>query len=130
MQHHFKALKEASTVKNTDNCETKKLTKSVGNFENKQPNCTILFIFVFDCLLMTAFCPKSKVSINYGQHSNQNWWPPTKNLFSSKCPRLFVGLLSKTNVIFYRVQLLDWVCISPLVGQRLKKHWTPLHCQN
>ncbi len=41
--------------------------------------------------------------INFEQHSNKNWWPPTENLFSSKCPTLFVDLLSKTVVIFYCV---------------------------
>ena len=34
------------------------------------------------------------------KHSNKNWCPLTENLFSSKCPTLFVGLLSKTVVIF------------------------------
>jgi hypothetical protein len=34
---------DSYNVKNTNG----KSTKSLGNFENKQPNCTLIFIFVF-----------------------------------------------------------------------------------
>ncbi len=51
----FYILYAAFMVKNTDNSEGKP-TKSFSNFEIKQPNFTILFIFVFklsfiDCIL-------------------------------------------------------------------------------
>jgi hypothetical protein len=74
-----------------------KLTKILSHFENKQPNCTLSFIFVFQ---LSAFSPKLSVYINFGQKSNKDWGQPTENLFASKYPTLFVGLLSKTVVIF------------------------------
>ncbi len=56
--HHLQLMqqvRESYTVKNTDH-NGQKIDKSLGNFENKQPNCTIVFILVFelsfiDCIL-------------------------------------------------------------------------------
>ncbi len=79
-----------------------KSTKSLGNFESKQPNCTILFIFVFK--LAFVDCVLSEI-VGFDQlwtAFQQNWLPPTDNLFSSKCQTFFVSLLSETVVIFYR----------------------------
>jgi hypothetical protein len=63
-----------------------KLKKSFSHFENT----TSLYIFIHFGLSLSAFCPKLLIF-------DQLW---TKKLSSSKCPTLFVGLLSKTVIIF------------------------------
>ncbi len=80
-----------------------KLTKSLDNFENKQPNCTILFIFLFqsssiDCIL-------SKI-VGFDQlwtASEQKLVTANRKLVFLKTPNTLVSLLSKTVVMFYRV---------------------------
>ncbi len=83
----------------------KKLTKSLGNFENKQPNCTILFIFVFK--LSFVDCILSKI-VGYDQFLTafqQKLVTDNRKLVFLKMPDTFCHLLSKTVVIFYCVLL-------------------------
>jgi hypothetical protein len=50
-----------------------KSTKSFSDFENKQPEAQICLFLFKNWLLLTAFCPKLLVLINFGQHANKNW---------------------------------------------------------
>ena len=79
-----------------------KLTKSLGNFENKQPNCTILFIFVFqssfiDCVfskivdfdqLWTAFQQKlvKTCFLQNAQHFLSVYCPKLLLFFTVEAP--------------------------------------------
>ncbi len=90
---------DVSTVKNTDD-RRQKVDKSLSNFEIKQPNCTILFTFVFELSFIDSMLSKIVGFDQLWTAIQKNWWHPTENLFSSKCPTLFVGLLSNTVVIF------------------------------
>ncbi len=86
------------------------MTKSLSNFEIKPPNCTILFIIVFELPFIDCILSK-----NVG--FDQLWTAVQQKLVTTakrklvffKMPNTFAGLLSKTVVIFY----CDHMCRDP-----------------
>ncbi len=83
-----------------------KLTKSIGNFENKQPNCTILFIFVYQ--LPFIDCILSKI-VGFDQlwtAFHQKLVTANRKLVSFKMPNTFCRFTQLTSQ--FRVLGLIW----------------------
>jgi hypothetical protein len=79
-----------------------KLTKGLGIFDKKQPNCTILLIFVFYLSFMICILFKIVGFDQIWTVVQQKFGTANENLLSSKYPTLFVGSSPKTIIIFYR----------------------------
>jgi hypothetical protein len=66
-----------------------KLTKSLGNFENKQPNCTLLFFFVLSLSFIDCILSKS---VGFGplwMASQQKLMTANRKLVFFKMPNTF-----------------------------------------
>ncbi len=90
------------------------MTKSLGNFENKQPDCTLLFIFVFqlyfsDCILAKIVCLDQLLTA-----MQQKLLPANRKLVFFKMPSTFCRFTVQNCHHFLPCRSNDDVIESPM----------------